>query len=153
MGLATRAAGAGKQVLLFQYLKNNDSSERKSLEKLENITVVSGKEMEKFTFQMNEEELAQLHEYNDRMLSELGQMAADYDMLVLDESVYAISMGLLSEDKVLDFLENKPYNLEVVLSGRNPSENLVQRADYVAEIKKIKHPFDQGLSARQGIEK
>ncbi len=64
-----------------------------------------------------------------------------------------MDMGLLSEDKVIDFLENKPRHLEVVMSGRNPSGRLKEHADYISEIKKIKHPFDEGLSSRIGIEK
>ena len=102
---------------------------------------------------MNEEELQQLHEENDLMFECLIRQAGEYDMLVMDESIYAMSMGLLSEDKVLEFLNHKPGHLEVVLSGRNPSGELLALADYVSEIKKIKHPFDQGLSSRIGIEK
>ena len=153
MGLATRAAGSGKKVLLHQFLKENDSSERNIIDYIPNITVVPGAKMDKFTFQMNEEERKQLHEANDAMFDELTAMAADYDMIVLDECVYALSMGLLTEDKVIAFLESKPESLEVVMSGRNPSERLQEHADYISEIKKIKHPFDQGLGSRIGIEK
>ena len=153
MGLATRAAGSGKKVLLHQFLKENDSSERNIIDHIPNITVVPGAKMDKFTFQMNEEEQKQLHEANDVMFDELTAMAADYDMIVMDECVYAMSMGLLTEDKVIAFLESKPESLEVVMSGRNPSERLQEHADYISEIKKIKHPFDQGLGSRIGIEK
>ena len=153
MGLATRAAGSGKKVLLHQFLKENNSSERNIIDHIPKITVVPGAKMDKFTFQMNEEERKQLHEANDAMFDELIAMAADYDMIVLDECVYALSMGLLTEDKVIAFLESKPESLEVVMSGRNPSERLMEYADYISEIKKVKHPFDQGLSSRIGIEK
>lgn len=153
MGLATRAAGSGKKVLLHQFLKENNSSERNIIDHIPKITVVPGAKMDKFTFQMNEEERKQLHEANDAMFDELIAMVADYDMIVLDECVYAMSMGLLTEDKVIDFLATKPESLEVVMSGRNPSERLMEYADYISEIKKVKHPFDQGLSSRIGIEK
>ncbi|MDO5146233.1 MAG: cob(I)yrinic acid a,c-diamide adenosyltransferase [Eubacteriales bacterium] len=153
MGLTVRAAGAGKKVLLHQFLKGNDSSERKIIEGLSNVTVVPGPGMEKFTFRMNEEELQALHEQNDAMLERLFEKAKDYDMLVMDESVYAMSMGLLTEEKVLECLQNRPGHLEVVMSGRNPSETLIEQADYVSEICKRKHPFDRGLSSRVGIEK
>ena len=121
MGLSIRAAGNGKKVLLHQFLKDNSSSERYVIDKIPNITVVPGKKMDKFTFQMNEEEKALLHEQNDAMFERLVKEAAAYDMLVLDESVYAMSMGLLTEEKVIDFLKNRPEKLEVVLTGRNPS--------------------------------
>ena len=153
MGLGVRAAGAGKKVLLHQFLKDDSSSERNIIDGLANITVVPGTPMDKFTFQMNDEELRALRESNDAMFDRLCGMAEDYDMLILDESVYAIDMGLLSEEKVLAFLANRPEHLEVVMSGRNPSEKLKAQADYISEIRKIKHPFDEGLCSRVGIEK
>lgn len=153
MGLTLRAAGAGKKVLLHQFLKDDNSSERNCLQQLSNVTVVPGLPMDKFTFQMNEEELRQLAEKTNQRFEQLIAMAPEYDMLVLDESIYAMSMGILSEDKMLSFLKERPEHLEVVLSGRNPSEQLMEQADYISEIKKIKHPFDRGLSSRIGIEK
>ena len=153
MGLCVRAAGAGKKVLLHQFLKDNTSSERTIIDKLPGVTVMPGAKMDKFTFQMNEEELQALRESNDANLACLCDMAKDYDMLILDESVYAMDMGLLSEDKLIEWLEKKPEHLEVVMSGRNPSDRLKEHADYISEITKIKHPFDQGLSSRIGIEK
>ena len=54
---------------------------------------------------------------------------------------------------LLDFLDHKPEKLEVILTGQGPSEALIERADYVSELKKIKHPFDKGLAARDGIER
>ncbi|MNO05667.1 Cob(I)yrinic acid a,c-diamide adenosyltransferase [compost metagenome] len=59
---------------------------------------------------------------------------------------------LIEEAVVLDFLAGRPQGLEVVLTGRNPSEKLIDMADYVSEIKKVKHPYDRGIHARQGIE-
>ena len=152
VGLTVRAAGSGKKVLFHQFLKDNSSSERTILEKQQGITIVPGKEMQKFTFQMNEEELGELREYNNKMLDKLFEMAKDYDMLVMDESVYSIDKNLLDEEKLIKHLEEKPFSLEVVLTGRNPSEELMNHADYISEIKKVKHPFDQGVSSRIGIE-
>ena len=153
MGLTTRASGSGKKVLLHQFLKNNDSSERKIIEKLPGVTVIPTLPMDKWTFQMNEEELNALHRQNDQMLDYLISMSGEYDMLVMDESLYAIDSNLLTEDKMIDFLEHKPEHLEVVLSGRNPSERMIDHADYVSEICKRKHPFDKGIASRVGIEK
>ena len=77
----------------------------------------------------------------------------DYDVLFLDEAIYTIGAGLLDEALVLDFLKNKPEHLEVILTGQNPGKALIEAADYVSEIKKIKHPFDHGTPARKGIER
>lgn len=152
VGLTVRAAGSGKKVLFYQFLKDNSSSERNILEKVPGITLVRGREMQKFTFQMNEQELDELRIYNNEMLDKLFEMAKDYDMLVMDESVYAIKSNLLDEEKLITHLEEKPVGLEVVLAGRNPSQKLMNHADYVSEIQKVKHPFDQGVSSRVGIE-
>lgn len=152
VGLTVRAAGSGKKVLFYQFLKDNSSSERNVLEKVPGITLVRGREMQKFTFQMNEQELDELRTYNNEMLDKLFEMAKDYDMLVMDESVYAIGSKLLDEEKLIAHLEEKPFGLEVVLAGRNPSQKLMDHADYVSEIQKVKHPFDQGVSSRVGIE-
>ena len=64
----------------------------------------------------------------------------------------AITTGMINEDILINFLQNKPINLEVVITGRNPSEKLISLADYVTEMRKQKHPFDQGIAAREGIE-
>lgn len=152
VGLTVRAAGSGKKVLFHQFLKDNSSSERAILDKQPGITIIPGREMQKFTFQMNAEELNELREYNNAMLDKLFEMAKDYDMLVMDESVYSIDKDLLDEEKLIKHLEEKPFSLEVVLTGRNPSQALMDHADYISEIKKVKHPFDKGISSRMGIE-
>lgn len=63
-----------------------------------------------------------------------------------------MNYGLVREETVRDFITGRPSGLEVVLTGRGPSEELISLADYVSEIQKIKHPYDQGLQAREGIE-
>ena len=78
---------------------------------------------------------------------------ADCGVLFLDELVYTIGSKLFDEQLLLDFLDHKPEKLEVILTGQGPSEALIERADYVSELKKIKHPFDKGLAARDGIER
>ena len=74
------------------------------------------------------------------------------DLLVLDEIVDACNAGMVDEQEVLSFLQNKPKQLEVVLTGHNPSEAFKQIADYHSRITKIKHPYDNGVTAREGIE-
>lgn len=155
MGLITRAAGYGYRVLLYQFMKNNKTSERKILEQVENITIVDGLEQEKFSFQMTPEEKAERREFYGKQFQRITKKAVSeaYDVLFMDETIYTISAGLLDEDLVLEFLRTKPENLEVILTGNYPSENLLELADYVSEIRKIKHPFDKGQRARLGIEK
>ena len=73
-------------------------------------------------------------------------------LLVMDEIIATYRYGLVDREKLTAFLRDKPENLEVVMTGRDPAQELVSLADYVSEIKKIKHPFDRGICARRGIE-
>ena len=73
-------------------------------------------------------------------------------MLVTDEFIAADRYGLIPHEEAIQFLKEKPEGLEVVLTGRDPSEDLIRIADYVSEIRKVKHPFDCGVYARRGIE-
>ena len=152
VGLVVRCAGAGKKVLLYQFMKNNSSSERTILEVTPNITCQKGNEGAKFSFQMTEEEKIKAREENDHMVSFLFAQAKDYDVLFLDEPLYAIRAGLLSEELLIECLKGRKPELEVILTGRDPSEALLECADYVSEIKKVKHPFDKGVNSRLGIE-
>ena len=155
MGLITRAAGYGYRVLLYQFMKNNKTSERKILEQVENITIVDGLEQEKFSFQMTPEEKAERREFSGKQFQRITKKAVSeaYDVLFMDETIYTISAGLLDEKLVLDFLKKKPDKLEVILTGNTPSEAMIAAADYVSQIKKIKHPFDEGQAPRMAIEK
>lgn len=153
VGQAVRAAGFGYQVLVFQFLKDNSSSERKILEAIPNITCLEGREGEKFAFLMTEEEKEDCRRYNSRKLHEIGETAQKYDVLVLDEAVCAVGVGLLEEVELIEFLKHKPEKLEVILTGHTITDGLLEIADYVTEMKKRKHPFDQGIQARIGIEK
>jgi len=75
-----------------------------------------------------------------------------YDVLILDEIIISVREGFLKENEVLDLMESKPASLELVMTGRDASENIIKKADLVSEIKKIKHPYDTGKKARRGIE-
>lgn len=153
MGLLVRAAGSGKKILLHQFMKNNSSSERKIVAGISNVTILPGDDEVAFTFRMTKEEKDAKRAENDAIIAKISNMMKDYDMVVLDEALYAIKNEVLSENIVLKMLDNRPENVEVVLSGRSPSDAMIERADYVSEIKKIKHPFDQGVKSRIGIEK
>lgn len=155
VGLAVRCAGRGNKVLLVQFLKSRDSGELYSLAKLSDIEVMRGKESKKFTFQMNEEEKhALLIEHNKMFEQVLAKIKnGGYSLLILDEVIGALNAKVFEMPKLIEFLRHKPENLEVVLTGRNPAPELVEIADYVSEMRKVKHPMDKGIMAREGIEK
>ena len=107
MGLILRAAGYGYRVLLYQFMKDNKTSERKILERVENITMLDGLEQEKFSFQMTPEEKEERKRFYGEQFWKVTKLAVseDYDVLFMDEIIYAISAGLLEEELVLDFLK------------------------------------------------
>lgn len=155
LGLALRASGHGNKVLLVQFLKARPSGELKSLAHLPNIEILRGKATTKFTFQMNAAEKAQVKREHQMLFAQVLQklFCEPIDLLILDEIIGACNAGVFSQDELLNFLYQKPEKLEVVLTGRNPAPELVELADYVSEIKKVKHPFDRGVPARTGIER
>ena len=153
VGLAVRAAGAGRQVLFAQLLKNGDSSELSVLRVLENVEILVCAVRYGFLWKMDEDERARAKRDYCALLEEaLEKARRGVDLLVLDEAVSACGLGVIAEEKLLDFLRDKPAELEVVLTGRYPSASLIERADYVTEMKKLRHPYDRGVGARRGIE-
>lgn len=153
MGLCARAAGCGYRVLIYQFMKDNTTSERKVLKLSENITVMDGLDQEKFSINLTDDERRERQRFYAEQLKKVMKEAEQgYDVLLLDEVIYTIQAKLLDETLVLECLRNKPPKLEVILTGNMPSEALTAAADYVSEIRKIKHPYDKGQPARMGIE-
>ncbi len=152
MGQAFRAAGSGLRVLLHQFLKDNSSGERKALEKIPEITCLAGKDSVKFCSQMSDAEKKKLRQYNEGILEKIAESCGGYDVLLLDESLCAVRLGVLDEARLVRFLEQKPRRLEVILTGHEASGQILRLADYATEMRKIKHPYDNGLPARKGIE-
>ncbi len=154
MGLCCRAAGAGLKVLIYQFMKDGSGNERKVLERVPNVTFASEKRTVHFTSRMSSMEKAAEKDFYRREFVRVSEMirSGDYDVLFLDEVLYAISLDLMEEAALTGFLDDRPEKLEVILTGRNPSEQIRSRADYISEIYKEKHPFDCGILARDGIE-
>lgn len=154
VGLTVRACGYGLHVLFMQFLKSGDSSELKVLRSLEGIEVLGTKPIKKFSFQMTEEEKAETRQVNAEQFHDMEEMLKKdhYDMLVLDECLGAVEAGLLDEAVIVNFLKNRPEQVEVVLTGRYPTPEMEELADYVSRIDKVKHPYDKGIPARAGIE-
>lgn len=152
MGLAVRAAGHGRRVVVAQFLKGGNSGERVILEQLPTVTCLPVPETIKFVFAMNDEEKAEARAQMTAAFDEAVRLGQESDLLVLDELNSAISTGMVPLERVTAFLDSRPENLEVVITGRDPAEELQTRADYITEMRKVKHPFDKGLNAREGIE-
>ncbi|MGL5354514.1 MAG: cob(I)yrinic acid a,c-diamide adenosyltransferase [Clostridium sp.] len=155
MGLGVRCAGRGNKVLLTQFLKDNNTGELNSIEKLsENFHVLKGEPMKDWFNCLDKDGQEEVINEHRNRFEKVTKRAIDenYDLLILDETMAALNYGILELDKVLEFLKNKPKTLEVVLTGRNPDKKLIEIANYVSEINPIKHPFEEGIPSREGIE-
>lgn len=153
VGLAVRHSGRGGKVVFAQFLKDGTSGECRVLAKL-GVTVLAANPVGKFSFRMTEEEKAETAAALGRTFdAAIGFAVRERaTLLVLDEVCAAVNCGFLPEKTLTEFLESRPDSLEVVLTGRDPSENLQVHADYITEMKKRRHPFDEGVAAREGIE-
>lgn len=149
MGLALRALGRGKRVVIVQFLKGGDTGEIPLLESL-GATVFRGKAGQKFTFQMNSEELAETRRLQTAHLA--AALDIPCDLLVLDEACAACRKGLVEEELLRVAVLEKPGEREVVLTGRDPAPWMVDAADYITEMNARRHPFEKGISAREGVE-
>lgn len=154
IGQAVRAAGRGMRVLVARFLKTDDSGEVGVLQQIPGITVIPCDRTFGFVFRMTEEEKAEAAVYFTERFCRTAAMASsgEYDLLILDEIMASCNYGMVPEQEVIEFLKNRPEHLEVVLTGRGPSETLLELADYVTEMTMKKHPYTQGIPARKGIE-
>ena len=155
VGLGIRAWGRGMKVLMVQFLKGLESGELITIRGLgDGFVVNSGEPMRKFTWNMNETELEQAAALQKQQLEYAWNeiKTEQWDLLILDEIMAAITTGMVPLDNVLSLIESKPEKLEIVMTGRNAPDRLVEAADYVSEIREVKHPMRNGIAARRGIE-
>ena len=151
VGLAVRAAGCGMRVLFVQFFKSGKSSEVIALEKLGIATVRPGVHYGRYK-SLDEERKAEVRDSYGELLNDVIAHAVEYDLIVLDEAVSTYGYAMIDREQLMEFLRQEGSRREIVLTGRDPLPGLTDAADYVTEMKKVKHPFDGGIAARQGIE-
>ena len=153
-GLALRCMGHGNKVVIAQFFKSRPSGEVSCIEQLSNVTLLRCHSLNKFTFQMNDEEKNQLKkdcaELFDKAVRQ--SLAEDVRLLVLDECLDACANEYLSVSMVTDFLDNRPNGLEVLFTGHSLPPEIEARSDYISRIVKEKHPYDKGVISRKSIE-
>jgi cob(I)alamin adenosyltransferase len=150
MGLAIRAAGRGKKVVIAQFMKGADTGELHSLALLPGLVVLRNKKRYGFFNRVDAETQSQIAADNNSSLVEA--LGLPCDLLVLDEVFSAYSLGALDRKTIDDLVAEKNEKRELVLTGRNAPQHIIDAADYVSEIRKVKHPYDRGVAAREGIE-
>jgi len=155
VGLGVRACGQGMKVLMVQFLKGAPTGEMYSLKSLEPDFVLHRvTESKKFIWEMNQAEKLRTSVQQRDMFNYAVNAAKKgvCDLLILDEVLGAVSSGMLDYNSLLEFVKNKPEKLELVLTGRGASEELIGLADYVSVMEAVKHPAQKGVGARRGIE-
>lgn len=152
-GLCLRAAGRGWAVVVAQFLKTGDSGERLGLAHVPGVELLPLPDSMKFTFAMSDRERAEAARTCQALLDEVERAFADGAKLaLLDECCAAVSTGLLPVERVCALLDRWGGEREIVLTGRDPHPDLLNRTHYITEMKKTKHPFDDGKAARLGVE-
>ena len=149
MGLALRALGSGKQVVVVQFLKGGQSGEIPLLEQL-GAKVLRGKAGQKFVFQMNETEKAVTRALQNQNLA--AAMAQPADLLILDEAGSAWELDMVEKDLLQRAVLQRPAGQECVLTAHAAPQWMLDAADYVTEMKCHRHPYQKGIAARRGIE-
>ena len=152
MGMVLRAVGHGMRVLVAQWVKARPTGEIAALRGVPNVEFVQfGRGfLPKSTGPKLAEHVAAAH--NGLMRVRRAVDSGDYDMVVLDEICFAVSRQLIGEDDVLELLESAGPEMIVVLTGRDAPERLVDAADTVSEVRCVKHGFDSGHPAQDGVE-
>ncbi len=147
-GLVVRALGAYLSAIVIRFIKKTQSCEDITLKKL-------GVPVEYYGTgyihgEISEEAKKEAKKGIERTMEIINKRLSD--ILVLDEINVAVSIGVISEEKVLDILKLVPSNMEVILTGRGATDKMIDKADLITEMKEIKHYYHKGIKARRGIE-
>lgn len=155
IGQAIRAAGYGKKVYMFQLLKGRFSGEVESLKNIKEIKFVRvNSESTKFYYQMNEKEKKELRKKTQSIWASFIEevIKSEYEIIIIDELMGAISNKLIDLGQVIELINKKSAAQELIMTGRNSPCELTELADYVTEMRMIKHPYQNGIPPRKGIE-
>ncbi|MCR5754640.1 MAG: cob(I)yrinic acid a,c-diamide adenosyltransferase [Acetatifactor sp.] len=157
IGLCVRALGRGKRVVFAQFMKSSDTGELNVLKELKNVRIMRSDKQFGFYNTLTDEEKKELKDIHNRILDEAFEDVTGgvCDLLVLDEVTYPLNWELLDRkrlEKIIVFAKEEPQKLELVMTGRNPDKMLEDSADYLTRMECVKHPYEKGVSAREGIE-
>lgn len=152
LGLTLRAVGAGLKVYIAQFIKKGDYSEISALKRLSDCVSVEQFGSGRFPKgKPSDEDIALAKEGLVRIKEILA--AGQYNVVILDEANVAVSLGLFSVEALLEIMDLKPADVEMIITGRNAAAPVIEKADLVSQVNAIKHYFQNGVKARIGIEK
>ncbi|MFC2052005.1 cob(I)yrinic acid a,c-diamide adenosyltransferase [Chloroflexota bacterium] len=152
LGVVLRALGHGLRVFIVAFMKGDYPYGEWSI-----LAKLPGVKIARFGFRsftdpanIKPEEIEQARQA--LAVGREAMLSAKYDLVVLDEVNVAVAWKLVELDEVVGLIRDKPLNVELILTGRYADTKLVKMADLVTECLKIKHPYDEGIAARAGIE-
>ena len=152
LGLAIRAAGAGLNVYIAQFIKHGKYSEINALKRLsDKITIEQFGRGRFIKGRPSEADVTAARRGLNRIKKILK--AGKHAVVILDEASVAVSLNLFSENELLEIIDRRPDHVEIIITGRAAGPRIIEAADLVTEMKEIKHYFKSGVEARVGIEK
>jgi len=153
LGLALRAVGHGLKVLMIQFMKGDQYGELESSKRLSPYLTLKQVGRETFISKSNPDQ-------KDLQLAQEGFGIAkkaiqnkEYDIVILDEINLAVDYGLIPITEILQLIDSKPVEIELILTGRNVKREILERADLITEMVDRKHYYEKGVPAREGIER
>jgi cob(I)alamin adenosyltransferase len=151
LGLALRAVGAGLRVFIAQFIKKTKCSEHKALDRFNDLITVKqyGTGFLK-SVKPTKSEIAAARKGLEEVKKAIS--SKKYDMVILDEINIATHNNLIQIEELLDLLEKKPPEIELILTGRYADDRVIEKAELVTEMKEIRHYYKKGIKARKGIE-
>jgi cob(I)alamin adenosyltransferase len=151
LGIALRALGAGYKVFIAQFLKGRDSSERTALKTFGNQIKISCFGQISFVRGKPSAEDVRLAQEGFNAVKNAVN-SGEYRVVILDEANAAIQLNLILINDLLDLINNKPKNVEIIITGRNADPRLIEIADLVTDMCEVKHYYNKGVLSRRGIE-
>jgi len=151
IGLGMRACGHGYKVCMIQFLKpSTNYGEHKSVKKIKNFKIKSYGTLEFATLKTREHYKNLSKKAFDYATKAV--ISGKYDIVILDEINFSAAYGYVNLDDVIRLIEQKPKNVELVLTGRDAPKEIMEKADLVTIMQEAKHPYQKGITAREGIE-
>ena len=155
LGIALRATGYKKKICMIQFIKGSwhygEMESSKRLEQEFEMVAIGKGFVGIIDDKSPKEDHQEIAKEAIRISNEKIQ-SGKYDIVILDEINYAVNLNLISLDDVLDLIKSKPENVDLVLTGNYAKEEVIEAADLVTEMKEIKHPFQKGIKAKEGID-
>lgn len=151
LGIALRAAGHGLRVYIAQFCKKQTCGEHIALKKLKGFITI--KQFGTGKFIKGKPSAKDIKNAQKGFLESLTAIfSGKYDIVILDEMNDAVSIGLIDVERVAEAIDSKPDEIELIITGRNASKKIIQRADLVTDMREIRHYYKNGVKARKGIE-